>query len=224
MQRLVTRTLPPLALALVAPTACSSSEPPTAGPDATSYGETGAPPIDGGNNNTDGSGSEGNGIVVNGVDGAVVQHNIFHVLGGNVNTCGGAAGVLAYNANNVTIQYNEAYNIRPITFTKGCDWDGFDLDGHVRGQCLHAQRGLAGDRQGNRSHNGAVQPRHEELLRQCDRRQRRQQHRRVLIGGLGSESLQRSCPRLIRTWRAELRQHEQTNWRRSRTRFRLVTC
>ncbi len=77
------------------------------------------------------NGSEGNGIVVNGVDGAIVQNNITHDLGGNVNTCGGNSGVLVYAANDVTVQYNESYNIRPIAYTAGCDWDGFDLDGSV---------------------------------------------------------------------------------------------
>jgi hypothetical protein len=77
------------------------------------------------------NGSEGNGIVVNGVDGAVVQYNVMHDLGGNVNTCGGNSGVLVYSANDVTVQFNEAYASRPLTYTAGCDWDGFDLDGYV---------------------------------------------------------------------------------------------
>jgi hypothetical protein len=74
------------------------------------------------------AGCEGNGINANGVDGGVIQNNVAHDLGGNVNTCGGAAGFWAASANNITIQYNEAYGIQPISYSTGCDWDGFDLD------------------------------------------------------------------------------------------------
>ncbi len=78
-----------------------------------------------------GIGNTGNGIVANGVDGGMLQYNVVHDLGANLNSCGGDAGVWAYSSNNVTIQYNEAYNIRPLHYTTGCDWNGFDLDGHV---------------------------------------------------------------------------------------------
>jgi hypothetical protein len=78
-----------------------------------------------------GSGVLGNGIVVNGVDGAVVQYNVAHDCGGNTTTCGGPAGLWAYSSNNVTIQFNEVYRIRPIGSSPGCDWDGYDLDGFV---------------------------------------------------------------------------------------------
>lgn len=74
------------------------------------------------------NGCEGNGIIANGVDGAVMQDNVAHDLGGNVTTCGGAAAFWAANANDVTIQHNEAYRVGPISYTAGCDWDGFDLD------------------------------------------------------------------------------------------------
>jgi hypothetical protein len=51
-------------------------------------------------------------------------------------TCGGDAGIWAYSSNDVTIQYNEAYDIEPSAYTSGCDWDGFDLDGYVTNSTL----------------------------------------------------------------------------------------
>jgi hypothetical protein len=76
-------------------------------------------------------GAEANGIVVNGGDGAVVEYNVVHDIGANTNTCGGPSGFMAYTSNNVTFRYNEAYNVRPVPYTGGCDWDGFDMDGAV---------------------------------------------------------------------------------------------
>ena len=73
----------------------------------------------------------GNGILANGVNGGMIQNNLVHDLAANANSCGGAAGLWAYNSNNITIQHNEVYNVRPSTYTTGCDWDAFDLDGHV---------------------------------------------------------------------------------------------
>ncbi len=73
----------------------------------------------------------GNGIIANGVNDGIMQHNVAHDLGANANTCGGDAGIWTYSSNNITIQYNEVYNVRPSHYTAGCDWDGFDLDGHV---------------------------------------------------------------------------------------------
>ncbi len=79
------------------------------------------------------SGTLGNGILVQATDGAVVERNVVHDLAGNVNTCGGAAGIWAYRANNVKIKFNEAYNVRPLVrpTTIGCDWNGFDFDRDV---------------------------------------------------------------------------------------------
>jgi hypothetical protein len=82
------------------------------------------------------NGCEGNGILANGVNGALMQNNIAYNIGANVNTCGGGAGFWAYQANNVVIQFNEAYAIQPTTYTSGCDWNGFDLDGYVTNSVL----------------------------------------------------------------------------------------
>lgn len=69
-------------------------------------------------------------INANGVNGAVIQHNLVHDVGANVTTCGGTGGIETYNANKITIQYNEIYNVQPYpSFTAGCDWDAIDLDG-----------------------------------------------------------------------------------------------
>jgi hypothetical protein len=73
----------------------------------------------------------GSGMLTNGVDTGIEEHNVVHDLGANNTSCGGPAGVWAYSSNRIVIQYNEAYNIRPTNYTAGCDWDGFDLDGHV---------------------------------------------------------------------------------------------
>ena len=73
----------------------------------------------------------GGGIVANGVNGGVLQYNIVHDVGGNSTSCGGPGGVWAYASNNITIQFNEVYNMRPITYTTGCDWVAYDLDGGV---------------------------------------------------------------------------------------------
>ena len=78
-----------------------------------------------------GNSEGGNGIIANGVNGGVIENNIVHDMGANMNTCGGSAGLWAYSANNITIQYNEVYRVQPSSYTQGCDWDGFDLDGYV---------------------------------------------------------------------------------------------
>jgi hypothetical protein len=74
-------------------------------------------------------GSIGNGILANGVNGGVLQYNIVHDCGGNTTTCGGPGGIWTYNSNNVIIQFNEVYNMKPVSFTAGCDWSAYDLDG-----------------------------------------------------------------------------------------------
>jgi hypothetical protein len=82
------------------------------------------------------AGTEGNGILANGVNGGYLQNNVVHDLGGNTTTCGGPGGVWTYHSNNVTIQFNEAYHVRPVSYVSGCDWVGFDLDGGVTNSVL----------------------------------------------------------------------------------------
>jgi hypothetical protein len=72
----------------------------------------------------------GAGIVANGWNGATIQYNLIHDIGANVTSCGGISGIEAYTSNNVTVRFNEVYNVQPSPgFTTGCDWDGIDLDG-----------------------------------------------------------------------------------------------
>ncbi len=72
--------------------------------------------------------NEGNGIVIAGVDGGVIQYSVAHDIGQNNVFCGGPAGIWTLESNNVTIQYCESYRIHDGT---GCDGAGFDLDGGV---------------------------------------------------------------------------------------------
>jgi hypothetical protein len=72
-----------------------------------------------------------NGIIANGVNGAQIQYNIAHDIGGNTTSCGGSGAIWAYTSTNIAIQFNEVYNVQPISYTSGCDWNAFDLDGGV---------------------------------------------------------------------------------------------
>jgi hypothetical protein len=46
------------------------------------------------------------------------------------------AHALEANANNVTIQFNEVYHVQPISYTTGCDWAAYDLDGGTSNSIL----------------------------------------------------------------------------------------
>ncbi|CCB66018.1 MULTISPECIES: right-handed parallel beta-helix repeat-containing protein [unclassified Hyphomicrobium] len=82
------------------------------------------------------NGADGNGMIANGVTGGLIQNNIAYNLGANVDTCGGPSGFWAYSSSHIVIQFNEVYNAKPSKFVKGCDWDGFDLDGYVTDSVL----------------------------------------------------------------------------------------
>ncbi|HEY6464132.1 MAG TPA: hypothetical protein VIY73_28380 [Polyangiaceae bacterium] len=84
------------------------------------------------------NGSEGNGILANGVDGGVIQYNVVHDCGGNSSTCGGPAGIWAYAANAVTMQFNEVYASGPAGAAPSgaCDWNAYDIDGLVTNSTL----------------------------------------------------------------------------------------
>ena len=71
---------------------------------------------------------EGNGIVLEGVDGGVIQNSVAHDNGQNNTFCGGPAGIWTLESNNVVIQSCESYRNHSGT---GCDGAGFDLDGGV---------------------------------------------------------------------------------------------
>ncbi|HEV3223823.1 MAG TPA: T9SS type A sorting domain-containing protein [Puia sp.] len=71
---------------------------------------------------------EGNGIVIAGVDGGIIQNCVAHDNGQNNAFCGGPAGIWTLESNNVIIQYCESYRNHSGS---GCDGAGFDLDGGV---------------------------------------------------------------------------------------------
>jgi hypothetical protein len=76
-------------------------------------------------------GSIGNGILINGINIGVAEHNVVHDIGANTTTCGGPAGIWAYNSNAVQIRYNDVRRVQPVPFSSGCDWTAYDLDGYV---------------------------------------------------------------------------------------------
>lgn len=78
-------------------------------------------------------GYNGNGIEVTNSPTAkhIISQNLIYNIGGNTNTCGGPSGILIYDSDSVTVKNNEIYNVRPIKYTKGCDWAGIDLDSGV---------------------------------------------------------------------------------------------
>ena len=72
----------------------------------------------------------GDGIVLGGVEGGLMQYNLVHDCAyNNGSTGGGAAGIWAWQSNRVVIQYNEVYNIS--SGLNRTDGDAFDLDGGV---------------------------------------------------------------------------------------------
>lgn len=74
-----------------------------------------------------GSGAVGNGIVLNQSSNFVAQYNVVHDYGANTNSCGGPAAIWNASSDHWTIQYNEAYNARPVLA---------DFDGTISGTTL----------------------------------------------------------------------------------------
>lgn len=70
----------------------------------------------------------GNGIVLSDVQNSVIEYCTAYNSGsGNTNSSGGPVGIWYWDADQVTIQYNEVYGIQSTTKDGG----GFDLDGGV---------------------------------------------------------------------------------------------
>jgi hypothetical protein len=76
-------------------------------------------------------GTSGNGILIKETDGCMSRYNVVRNGGAKTNTCGGPVGNWAYDATHITFRFNETYGMRPTTWTAGCDWGGFHLDGYV---------------------------------------------------------------------------------------------
>ncbi len=70
----------------------------------------------------------GNGIVISDVQKSLIEYSTVYDCGKGNTNCGGPVGIWYWDADQVTIQHNEAYNISSGT---GCDGGGFDLDGGV---------------------------------------------------------------------------------------------
>jgi hypothetical protein len=72
------------------------------------------------------SGNSGSGILLSGVNGAMVERCVAH---DNGNLEGGGCGIWCYDSHAVIFQYNESYD--NSTSSTNSDGDGFDLDGGV---------------------------------------------------------------------------------------------
>lgn len=93
------------------------------------------------------TGVDGNGILIsNNVSHCTDQFNVTHDIGANHTKCGGPAGNWDFAASFITTQFNESYNVQPLpSYSSGCDWDGFDIDGGSQNDIV----------QFNYSHNNA---------------------------------------------------------------------
>lgn len=76
------------------------------------------------------NGTIGNGITMTtfGSPGSIDEFNLAHDVGANTGSCGGPSGNWIVGTSNATLQFNEVYNVKPSTYTTGCDWDGYDID------------------------------------------------------------------------------------------------
>jgi hypothetical protein len=93
------------------------------------------------NNYGDGhSAATGNGIELGDVTGAMVEDNVAY-LNGSTGGIGGV-GIWAYEANDVTFQYNESYDNKT---TAGNDGDGFDFDTDVRNSVMQYNYAFGND-------------------------------------------------------------------------------
>ncbi|HSV15698.1 MAG TPA: right-handed parallel beta-helix repeat-containing protein [Tepidisphaeraceae bacterium] len=84
----------------------------------------------------------GSGIMLGGLNGAVVEHNVAHhngYKGGN-----GNLGIWAYDSNNVILQYNESYGQHSF---RGQDGGGFDFDADTSNSIM--QYNYSHDNDGN---------------------------------------------------------------------------
>lgn len=70
----------------------------------------------------------GNGIVLSDVQNSIVEYSTAYNCGQGNTNCGGPVGIWYWDADQVTIQHSEVYNISSGT---GCDGGGFDMDGGV---------------------------------------------------------------------------------------------
>lgn len=75
----------------------------------------------------------GNGIVLGGVSGGLIERSVAHDNGALCDAPGGPVGIWAYDSHRITIQYNESYRNR----TAGtADGGGFDLDQNTKNSTI----------------------------------------------------------------------------------------
>lgn len=60
-------------------------------------------------------GASGNGILLTQTSGCDMRSNLTYNIGLNNTTCGGPVGQWAFQSDHITIEYDEAYNIKPMT-------------------------------------------------------------------------------------------------------------
>ncbi len=85
------------------------------------------------------AGMVGDGVLLTGVDGAVVQYNVVHHGGARATTCRGPRGIGTSDASDVTIQYNEVYAMGPaggVIPAGACGWAAYVLDAGTTGSRL----------------------------------------------------------------------------------------
>ncbi len=70
--------------------------------------------------------SSGNGITISDVDGGTIERSLAYNNGALNTANGGPVGIVAWDSNNITVQYNESHDNHTGSVTDG---GGFDLDG-----------------------------------------------------------------------------------------------
>jgi hypothetical protein len=74
----------------------------------------------------------GNALFMQGVTNGLMEHNHAHHLMNNISGCGGPVAIWAYQANHITIQFNEVDHIGPPSYLyDACDFGAFDFDSGV---------------------------------------------------------------------------------------------
>src|SRR4051812_9191355 len=101
--------------------------------------------------------NSGNGIVVGGADGGLIEHSVAHDNGGRDDAGEGGVGIWAYDSRGVVIQSNESYDNRT---GGGVDGGGFDLDDRVSGSVIQYNRSHDNDGAGYLIANPSRDPVH----------------------------------------------------------------
>src|SRR3954453_17363369 len=101
--------------------------------------------------------NSGNGIVVGGADGGLIEHSVAHDNGGRDDAGEGGVGIWTYDSRGVVIQSNESYGNRT---GGGADGGGFDLDDRVSDSVVQYNRSHDNDGAGYLIANPSRDPVH----------------------------------------------------------------